>query len=321
MKSVKYLLAAAALCVAPSQASAQIMIAEPWTLASGPRNVYDNFPPEQYCFSLAWVSDATPTDGGYVYSDCASWHVLQGSGPQGPQGVAGPKGDTGDAGATGPQGDTGATGAQGAKGDIGDVGPKGDTGEQGPAGPKGDTGDTGPQGIQGPKGEKGDTGDVGAQGPKGDTGLTGAAGADGNDGATGATGPKGDKGDKGDTGPKGDTGERGLQGIQGIQGIQGAQGPAGPSKRIVTALASTDASGNATITFDPPFSGTPHVTLSLQSNNTREYVRITSIGTNFVTINAYSQNATILSLLGLDILTAGTTPLVSRPVRVMATEM
>lgn len=292
MKFLKYLAAAAVLFVAP--AHAQTLIAEPWTLAAGPRNIYDNFPPPTQCFSIAWVDDATPTDGGYVYSDCVSWHILQGSGPEGPQGPAGAQGAAGPAGATGAKGDQGDTGA---------TGPKGDTGA---AGAKGDQGDVGPQGTTGPQGLKGDTGATGLQGPIGLTGLTGA------------TGPKGDTGSQG---PKGDTGERGLQGIQGIQGEQGIQGPAGPSKRIVTALASTDASGNATVTFDPPFSGTPHVTLALQSNNTREFVRITSIGPNFVTFNAYSQNITLLTLLGLDIITAGTTALTSRPVRVMAVEM
>lgn len=192
---------------------------------------------------------------------------------------------------------------------MGPQGPQGEPGEQGPigpAGPKGDTGDQGPQGIQGiqgPKGDKGDTGATGPQGPKGDTGDTGATGPQGD------TGPQGPKGDTGDTGP------------MGPQGIQGPQGPSGISKRIVTLQGTTDASGNVSFTFSPAFSATPHISAMLVTTNTRQYARITAASASGCTINAYQQNQTLLSLLGLDILTAGVTAMASATIRIMATEM
>lgn len=166
------------------------------------------------------------------------------------------------------------------------------------------TGPAGPMGPEGPEGPQGPQGSTGATGPKGDTGDTGPVG------------PKGDKGDTGDTGPQG------IQGTQGIQGIQGPQGPAGPSKRIVMMLGTTDASGNVSFTFTGgAFPATPHVDAMLVAANTRQFARITAVSATSCTINCFQQNATLLSLLGIDILTAGVTAISGAAVRIMATEM
>lgn len=174
---------------------------------------------------------------------------------------------------------------------VGDRARKGKDGPSGPAGPQGEQGPIGPQGIQGIQGLKGD---------KGDKGDTGAAGS------TGATGPQG---------PIGDTGPQGPQGIQGIQG------PAGPSKRIVTLSGTTDASGNVAFTFSPAFSATPHIAVMLQAGNTRQFARITAASATGCTVNAFQQNQTLLSLLGLDILTAGVTAINGATIRILATDM
>lgn len=105
------------------------------------------------------------------------------------------------------------------------------------------------------------------------------------------------------------------------RGEQGIQGPPGPSKRIVTLSGTTDASGNVTFTFSPAFAATPHITAMLMTTNTRQYARITAASATGCTINAYQQNQTLLSLLGLDILTAGTTAINGATIRIMATEM
>lgn len=188
----------------------------------------------------------------------------------------------------------------------------GDRARRGGAGPAGPEGPQGPQGEQGPMGPRGDTGATGATGPKGDTGDTGPIGPQGD---IGPQGPKGDTGATGATGPKGDTGDAGPQ------GIQGPQGPAGPSKRIVTLSGTTDANGNVMFTFSPAFAATPHISPMMVATNTRQYTRITAASATGCTINAYQQNQTLLSLLGLDILTAGTTPINGATIRIMATEM
>lgn len=204
---------------------------------------------------------------------------------------------------------------------AGDRARKGKGGPPGPTGPQGPEGEPGPQGIQGetgPQGLKGDTGAIGAtgpqgiQGPKGDTGATGA---------TGATGPQGPKGDTGDTGPQGPKGDTGATGPQGPQGSTGPQGPSGISKRIVTMQALTDSGGNANFSYATFFSETPHVTVSMTTANTREFVRITSSSATGCSVQAFQQNQTLLSLLGINILTAGTSPIPAATVRIMATEM
>lgn len=119
------------------------------------------------------------------------------------------------------------------------VGAPGPPGPQGAMGVQGVIGPTGAQGSTGPKGDQGVRGETGAQGP---VGATGAAGATGSTGAQGV---------KGDTGAKGSTGTTGAQGIQGVAGPTGATGPAGPTSNLVpryVAVATTNASGDATFT-------------------------------------------------------------------------
>lgn len=108
---------------------------------------------------------------------------------------------------------------------------------------------------------------------------------------------------------------------RGAQGIQGIQGPAGPSKRIVTLSGTTDASGNVAFTFSPAFSVTPHIAVMLQAGNTRQFSRITAASATGCTVNAFQQNQTLLSLLGLDILTAGVTAISGATIRILATDM
>lgn len=175
-------------------------------------------------------------------------------------------------------------------GGVGPAGPKGDAGAAGPAG------SDGPQGLQGPTGEQGPAGLDGAAGPKGDKGDTGEAGAKGD---------QGDVGPAGSTGPKGDTGDT---------------GPPGPSKRIVTMTASTNASGIVAFTYSPAFASVPHVSVAMVRGTTREWTRLTASSAAGCTVHAFSQNATLLSLLGIDILTAGTTNLSGRSVNIMAVE-
>lgn len=105
------------------------------------------------------------------------------------------------------------------------------------------------------------------------------------------------------------------------KGDKGDQGPSGISKRIVTLLGTTDASGNVAFTFSPAFLATPHIAVMLQAGNTRQFSRITAASATGCTVNAFQQNQTLLSLLGLDILTAGVTAISGATIRIMATEM
>lgn len=102
---------------------------------------------------------------------------------------------------------------------------------------------------------------------------------------------------------------------------KGETGPAGPSKRIVTMSGTTDASGNVAFTFSPAFSVTPHIAVMLQAGNTRQFSRITAASATGCTVNAFQQNQTLLSLLGLDILTAGVTAINGATIRILATDM
>lgn len=233
-------------------------------------------------------------------------------GPQGPQGIQGPKGDDGAQGVQGPQGDTGPKGDTGAQGPQGIQGPKGDTGEQGPQGPQGI------QGIQGPKGDKGDDGEQGAPGPQGPQGDVGPQGPEG---------PQGPKGDKGDTGAQGIQGVQGQQGIQGPkgdkgdtgeQGPQGIQGPSGISKRIEVLTGNTDANGNVTFTFST-FGTRPGLSVAFAAANNREFYTVTDYTATSVTVNVSSRNETLLSLLGLNILTSAVTAVSGKPVTIVLT--
>lgn len=102
---------------------------------------------------------------------------------------------------------------------------------------------------------------------------------------------------------------------------KGEAGSPGISKRIVTLSGTTDASGNVAFTFSPAFSATPHIAVMLQAGNTRQFSRITAASATGCTVNAFQQNQTLLSLLGLDILTAGVTAISGATIRILATDM
>lgn len=104
------------------------------------------------------------------------------------------------------------------------------------------------------------------------------------------------------------------------RGEQGIQGPPGPSKRIVTMSGTTDSSGNVSFTFSPAFSATPHIAPMLITANTRQFWRITAASATGCTVNCFQQNQTLLSLLGIDILTAGVTAISGATVRILATD-
>lgn len=182
---------------------------------------------------------------------------------------------------------------KGAKGAPGD-------GTPGPQGEKGD------QGIQGIPGEIGAPGSVGPKGDKGDAGVQGIPGT------PGSTGPKGDKGNTGATGAKGDKGDK---------GDVGDTGPVGPSKRMVIATVTTNASGVASLTYSPAFAATPnvHCEITVPANN-RQTVRLTSSTASGCSILVEQRNTSFLSLLGLDILTAGVTVVNGASVRITAIE-
>lgn len=160
-----------------------------------------------------------------------------------------------------------------------EAGPKGDTGA---TGPKGDTGPQGPQGVQGPIG------------PAGPQGIQGPIGPQGNDGPQGAPGP------------------------QGEQGEQGEQGPQGPDRRIEVLTGTTDASGNVTFSF-AAFPSRPGLSVAFQASNNREFHTVTAYSATGVTVNVAARNETLLSLLGINILTAAVTPINGKSVTVVLT--
>lgn len=105
------------------------------------------------------------------------------------------------------------------------------------------------------------------------------------------------------------------------KGEKGDQGDPGISKRIVTLSGTTDASGNVSFTLSPAFSVTPHISAMLVTTNSRQYTRITAASATGCTVNCFQQNQTLLSLLGIDILTAGVTAISGATVRIMVTDM
>lgn len=127
----------------------------------------------------------------------------------------------------------------------------------------------------------------------------------------GLPGAKGDKGDKGDPGP---------QGLKGDQGEPGPQGPPGPAKRIVTMSAVTNANGVASFAFSPAFDSVPHVDAMVITSNVSDRYIITNATASGVDVRVYRQNASFLSLLGLDVLTTGVTNQAGVTVRIVAIE-
>lgn len=151
-------------------------------------------------------------------------------------------------------------------------------------------GAAGPAGPLGPKGDKGDLGPAGPAGPPGSAGAVGAKGD---------TGPKGDKGDPapaGQPGPKGDPGERGTPGAK---GDKGDKGDPGVTIRIVRGVITTNAQGEATMTFTPPFATPPVVSPTVQHAvaNQNANVQIIAKSASAVTVRAYRNRPMALTAL------------------------
>jgi len=192
---------------------------------------------------------------------------------------------------SGAQGPTGATGATGP---VGSQGPQGDRGVAGPSGPQGSTGATGAAGA------------VGAQGPIGLTGATGAAGVAGTQGA---------KGDTGSQGPIGLTGAQGPQGDVGPAGAKGNTGTAGAdAKRIDTYTGTTDANGLVAITYTSAFAATPSIQPEPPTASNQVWTRVTSTTTG-CSLRLVQRAA--VTVLGLEVLLAGTTNVAGAPARVV----
>ena len=176
----------------------------------------------------------------------------------------------------------GAAGATGATGPVGSQGPQGDRGVAGPSGPQGSTGATGAAGA------------VGAQGVKGDTGLTGPAGVAGTQGA------------KGDTGSQGDVGPAGAKGNTGAAGAD--------AKRIDTYTGTTDANGLVTITYTSAFAAIPSIQPEPPTASNQVWVKVTSTTTG-CSLRLVQRAA--VTVLGLEVLLAGTTNVAGAPARVV----
>jgi len=121
---------------------------------------------------------------------------------------------------------------------------------------------------------------------------------------------------------KGDTGAAGTPGAAGAPGTPGANGTNGvDAKRIVAATGSTNASGDVSFTFSPTFAVAPHIDITITpQSNVNQKARLTAVSAAGCTVRVEVQNQAFLSLLGLDILSAGVTIVSGVPVSITATE-
>lgn len=88
-------------------------------------------------------------------------------------------------------------------------------------------------------------------------------------------------------------------------------------KRVETYAGSTDGSGNYTVTYSTPFSTVPDVQPQIQSGTPSQVVRITSSTTTGFTVQV--TNRASVSLLGIEVLLASTTPVSGSSVGVLVT--
>lgn len=92
-------------------------------------------------------------------------------------------------------------------------------------------------------------------------------------------------------------------------------------RRIETITLTTNASGVASHSYSPAFGATPNVHLEITTPaNNRQRVRLTASSASGFSIIAEQQNTALLSLLGLDILTAGVTVVNGASVRATVIE-
>jgi len=164
-------------------------------------------------------------------------------------------------------------------------------------GAAGATGATGPVGSQGPQGDRGVAGPSGPQGSTGATGATGAAGAQGPIGLTGATGAQGPQGDVGPAGAKGNTGAAGAD-----------------AKRIDTYTGTTDSNGLVTITYTSAFAVIPSIQPEPPTASNQVWTKVSSTTTG-CSLRLVQRAA--VTVLGLEVLLAGTTNVAGAPARVV----
>lgn len=89
------------------------------------------------------------------------------------------------------------------------------------------------------------------------------------------------------------------------------------SKRVETYLGTTDASGNYTVTYGTAFSTIPDVQPQLQAGTASQVARITASSTTGFTVNV--TNRASVTLLGIEVLLAATTPVNGASVGVLVT--
>lgn len=93
------------------------------------------------------------------------------------------------------------------------------------------------------------------------------------------------------------------------------------ARRIVVASGTTNGTGDVTFAFSPAFSSPPHVspTITVQSVPAQR-CRLTAVSASSCTVRVETQDQAFLSLLGLNILTSGVTPLPGATVSITAIE-
>lgn len=91
-----------------------------------------------------------------------------------------------------------------------------------------------------------------------------------------------------------------------------------PERRIEVLTGTTDASGNVTFSF-AAFPSRPGLSVAFQASNNREFHTVTAYSATGVTVNVAARNETLLSLLGINILTAAVTPINGKSVTVVLT--
>jgi len=161
-------------------------------------------------------------------------------------------------------------------------------------------------------------GAAGAPGATGPAGATGAAGRDGKDGAVGGTGPAGKDGVAGPQGAPGSTGATGAAGRDGVDGAPGATGAAGAkgvdAKRIDTYTGTTDANGLLTIVYASAFAAIPSIQPEPPTASNQTWAKVTSTTTG-CSLRLVQRSA--VTVLGLEVLLAGTTNVAGAPARVV----
>ena len=158
----------------------------------------------------------------------------------------------------------------------------------------------------GAAGATGATGPVGSQGPQGDRGVAGPSGPQGSTGATGAAGAAGAQGPIGLTGAQGDVGPAGAKGNTGAAGAD--------AKRIDTYTGTTDANGLVTITYTSAFAAVPSIQPEPPTASNQVWTKVTSTTTG-CSLRLVQRAA--VTVLGLEVLLAGTTNVAGAPARVV----